>query len=66
MPTVLVHGVPETTAVWDPVVESLARLDVPAPLRWSPPGFGAPVPDGFQPGLESYRAALVAYLESIG
>lgn len=66
MTTVLVHGVPETTAVWDPVVTSLGRLGVPAPRRWSPPGFGAPVPAGFDPSPESYRAALVAELESIG
>ena len=66
MTTVLVHGVPETTAVWDPLVASLARLGVPAPRRWSPPGFGAPVPAGFTPSPESYRAALVDALERIG
>ncbi len=66
MVTVLVHGVPETTAVWDPVIESLTRLGFPAPRRWSPPGFGAPVPAGFAPGPVSYRAALVEELERIG
>lgn len=66
MTAVMVHGVPETARVWDPLVASLEKLGVPTPRRWSPPGFGAPVPAGFTPGPESYRAALVAELESIG
>jgi pimeloyl-ACP methyl ester carboxylesterase len=37
MTVVLVHGNPETDAVWDPVVELLGRDDV---VRLSPPGFG--------------------------
>src|ERR1700735_5640780 len=44
MTVVLVHGNPETDAVWDPLVELLDRDDV---VRLSPPGFGAPLPDGW-------------------
>ena len=46
---VLVHGVPETSAVWDPLVDELVALGHKEPLRLSPPGFGAPVPDGWPP-----------------
>ena len=41
---VLVHGNPETAAIWDPLIAELGRDDV---VALSPPGFGAPVPDGF-------------------
>lgn len=59
MPIVLVHGVPETDAIWDPLVEQLGRDDV---IRLSPPGFGAPVPDGFAADRVSYLAWLTAEL----
>jgi pimeloyl-ACP methyl ester carboxylesterase len=44
MTVVLVHGNPETDAVWDPLVDALRRDDL---IRLSPPGFGAPLPDGW-------------------
>jgi pimeloyl-ACP methyl ester carboxylesterase len=44
MTIVMVHGVPETDAIWWPLVEELGRDDV---VLLSPPAFGAPVPDGF-------------------
>ncbi len=42
MTTVLVHGNPETAAVWDPLLEALGTLGVPGEqvVRLSPPGFG--------------------------
>jgi pimeloyl-ACP methyl ester carboxylesterase len=52
MTVVLVHGNPETDAVWDPVVEALARDGV---VRLSPPGFGAPLPDGWPATYLHYR-----------
>ena len=52
MTVVLVHGNPETDAVWDPVVEALGRDDV---VRLSPPGFGAPLPDGWPATYLHYR-----------
>lgn len=58
----LVHGNPETGAIWDPLVEALDR-DV---TRLSPPGFGAPVPDGFDVTPAGYRDWLIGELEALG
>lgn len=63
MTVVFVHGVPETTAIWDPLLAALGRDDV---VALSPPGFGAPVPDGFQPTSDAYRDWLVGELERLG
>ena len=63
MPVVLVHGNPETDAVWAPLVAELGRTDV---VRLSPPGWGAPVPDGWGATVEEYRRWLVGELEAIG
>jgi pimeloyl-ACP methyl ester carboxylesterase len=52
MTVVLVHGNPETYALWDPLVEALGRDDV---VRLSPPGFGAPLPDGWPATFIAYR-----------
>lgn len=59
---VLVHGVPETAAVWDRVAAGLGEPVV----RLSPPGFGAPVPDGWGATVEEYRSWLVGELEALG
>jgi pimeloyl-ACP methyl ester carboxylesterase len=59
----LVHGNPETADIWGPLLESLGRPDV---TTLSPPGFGAPVPDGFNATADEYAAWLVAELETIG
>lgn len=66
MTVVLVHGVPETAAVWDPFVSELAQLGETDVVRLSPPGFGAPVPDGFDATMDGYHAWLVDELERIG
>ncbi|MGZ8734433.1 MAG: alpha/beta fold hydrolase [Acidimicrobiia bacterium] len=63
MPAVLVHGVPDTPALWDPVGSRLDRADVVTPQL---PGFGAALPDGFEPTKEAYADWLVAELEAIG
>jgi pimeloyl-ACP methyl ester carboxylesterase len=60
MAVALVHGVPETDAVWRPLREALGRDDV-VPL--SPPGFGAPVPPGFGATYPEYRDWLIGHLE---
>ena len=52
MTVVLVHGNPETSAIWGPLVDSLGRDDV---VRLSQPGFGAPLPDGFGATFLEYR-----------
>ncbi len=62
---VLVHGVPETDALWGPLTEALVdrgRTDV---ISLSPPGFGVPVPDGFDPAMDSYAVWLVGELVAI-
>ena len=56
----LVHGNPETAAVWDRLAPLLDRGPV---VRLSPPGFGAPVPPRFTATVEEYRRWLVAELE---
>jgi pimeloyl-ACP methyl ester carboxylesterase len=62
MAAVLVHGNPETPAVWDPVRTYLKRSDVIAPRL---PGFGAKAPAGFNATKEEYVAWLVGELEAI-
>ncbi|GIG70273.1 alpha/beta fold hydrolase [Phytomonospora endophytica] len=63
MPRVFVHGHPETAAIWEPL---LAELDGPPPVLLSPPGYGAPVPDGFAATVTDYRDWLITELEAIG
>ena len=60
MTAVLVHGVPETPEVWDPLRARLDRRDV-VTLRL--PGFGCPRPDGFGATKDEYGAWLVGELE---
>jgi pimeloyl-ACP methyl ester carboxylesterase len=60
MTVCLVHGNPETAAVWDRLVPLLDRGPV---VRLSPPGFGAPMPAGFTATVEEYRRWLVSELE---
>ncbi len=57
---VFVHGNPETAAVWAPLLAALGREDVDT---LSPPGFGAPVPEGFGATGDEYAAWLVSELE---
>jgi pimeloyl-ACP methyl ester carboxylesterase len=59
MTIVLVHGNPETDAIWGPLVDALQRDDV---VRLSPPGFGAPL-DGFPATYLAYRDWLEEALE---
>ena len=62
MPVVLLHGVPETAAVWDPLRSQLHRDDVVA-LRL--PGFGGTRPDGFGATKEEYVSWLVDELSGL-
>ena len=63
MPAVFVHGNPETEAIWDDLRTHLGRDDV---VTLSPPGFGAPVPNGFGATADEYRDWLAIELERIG
>ena len=60
MTVVMVHGNPETAAVWGPLLAELGRDDV---VTLSPPGFGAPIPDGFGCTVGEYRDWLADELE---
>ena len=63
MTVVFVHGNPETAAIWDPLIAELGRDDA---VALSPPGFGAPVPDGFGATAPEYVEWLVGRLEAMG
>lgn len=62
MPVVLVHGNPETTAIWEDMIPLLEADEV---IALSPPGFGAPVPDGFGATAAEYGAWLAGELQKI-
>ena len=59
---VLVHGVPESAALWDKVRERLPGPTTALAL----PGFARPRPDGFGATGDDYAAWLVGELEAIG
>jgi len=60
MPAVFVHGNPESAAIWDALFAHLQRKDV---VALSPPGFGAPVPVGFEATSDAYLRWLVTEVE---
>ena len=66
MAVVLVHGVPETDAVWRPLIGELGELGRDDVTCLSPPGFGAPVPAGFGATYLEYRDWLIGELEQLG
>jgi pimeloyl-ACP methyl ester carboxylesterase len=65
MAVILVHGVPETAAVWDPLIDELAARGHHDVLCLSPPGFGAPIPGGFEATMRGYRDWLIGELSQI-
>ena len=58
MTAIFVHGVPETPAVWGPLIEQLDRTDV---VALGLPGFGSPAPS-FEPTMGNYADWLAAEL----
>lgn len=63
MAIVLVHGVPDTPRLWNPILAGLGRDDVHTPAL---PGFGRDVPPGFDATKEAYVAWLVDELKAVG
>jgi pimeloyl-ACP methyl ester carboxylesterase len=61
MTIVLVHGNPETEAIWDDLVPHLGG-DV---VRLSPPGFGAAIPPDFNCSTNAYRDWLAGELAAL-
>jgi pimeloyl-ACP methyl ester carboxylesterase len=66
MPRVFVHGNPETSALWLALFEELESRGMGDLRAVSPPGFGAPVPQGFEPTQIGYRDWLITELEALG
>jgi pimeloyl-ACP methyl ester carboxylesterase len=61
MTAIFVHGVPETSSVWQPLVDHLERDDV---VLVGLPGFGSPLPDGFDPTMQTYADWLATELQA--
>jgi pimeloyl-ACP methyl ester carboxylesterase len=66
MPKAFVHGAPEASAIWGALVEDLETRGIGDIHLLTPPGFGAPVPQGFEPNQSNYCDWLVAELEALG
>jgi pimeloyl-ACP methyl ester carboxylesterase len=62
MTVVFVHGVPNTTAVWDPVRSRLSDRDT---IALQLPGFGCDAPAGFSGTRYAYRDWLIERLEAM-
>jgi pimeloyl-ACP methyl ester carboxylesterase len=62
MTVVFIHGNPETSAIWGPLVSALGRDDV---VLLTPPGFGAPLPEGFGATFTDYRDWLEGELADL-
>ena len=62
VPKIFLHGVPDSPAIWRPLLAALALGDTPASAP-SLPGFTAPLPAGFVPTKESYAAWAIVEVE---
>lgn len=60
---IFVHGVPDTPAMWAPLIKALGDAATPfhAPAL---PGFSTPIPPGFDCTKEAYAAWLVEEMEA--
>ena len=66
MTRVFVHGNPETTFVWSELVREFERRGVDDIVLLSPPGFGAPVPEGFGGTRLDHHDWLIGQIEALG
>ena len=55
---VFVHGNPEVAAIWSLLVAELEQRGVTDIVLLSPPGFGAPVPEGWAGDITAYRGLV--------
>ena len=62
MPAVFVHGNPETSAIWGELFDALERDDL---VALTPPGFGAPSPEGWSASRSEYVDWLTQELAAI-
>ncbi len=67
MTKAFVHGNPETSAIWGPLIGALESRGVDDQMvLLSPPGFGAPAPEGWDASPQSYGSWLAGELEGLG
>ncbi|MEO1568221.1 MAG: hypothetical protein AAFR94_03235 [Pseudomonadota bacterium] len=64
MTAVFVHGVPDTPAMWEPLVGALA-FEENAYSTLALPGFGTEVPAGFSSTKDAYLNWLIETLEAV-
>ncbi len=62
MPTVFIHGVPDTAHLWDPIRARIADRETIALML---PGFGCPRPAGFPSTKEAYVEFAIDALERL-
>jgi pimeloyl-ACP methyl ester carboxylesterase len=62
MTAVFVHGVPETPSIWGPLIAELGLDDA---IALQLPGFGCPMPDGFDPTMDGYAGWLAGELARV-
>jgi pimeloyl-ACP methyl ester carboxylesterase len=62
---IFVHGNPETAVVWQRLVAALSVRGIDSVACVSPPGFGAPLPSGFDPTPQAYVDWLASELAAV-
>ena len=65
MTRAFVHGNPETDVIWHLLAEELRSRGIDDMVTLSPPGFGAPRPEGFTATPSAYVDWLAAEIESL-
>ena len=66
MTKILVHGVPDTPEMWQPLIAALGEDHTEGIEAPALPGFTAPVPDGFDSSKEAYVGWLIEQMEAAG
>ena len=66
MPKVFVQGNPENSTLWSVLFDELGKRGVSDVVALSPPGFGAPVPEGFDATRTGSHAMCEAVAGTLG